>query len=1222
MQQYLGNYRGYVLKSSGETGRVKVWVPQVHTKLYNERLQNPQIFEYDNGSGVVAGLTQAEVDKLSNYVPWASLCQPLIGGGGNSLSYSGRDSTVGDGVPSLGSAVGSIRVSEFALNTDGSAGGSEFSSTHQNVTASGITNGSEILGYTIPLDSSLKKIKEGRLNQPAIITFTSGDKQQKVLAVANDTGGRQIGGDPNNRGWGELGLNTIKSLKESGFGVRYGKNSLTFPEGTVATYEFLDGEVKTVDQYRELKIKLESSGSLENSEISNEPTQKPANVFSGDLSVGRYFPERGIYYGARNNWNAQFGLPPKNKKIISLDFNSDPKDPNAKGHLVAAGPSESDPFISFFNDRLSKLYKNSLGRTGSTTSSNGYVFKKFGNKKFLFCEPFFAQDQQAVDYFFSNEGILEYANIINDFISNNKDEYVVMAPHEGTSGGKRYYGGAVATSSSGVTLNETQWGLKVLSAMLGQEPALCDNFSSVGTKSKEQLTDEDYLNSVKKSDKIDEIVDLNKLLLEEIEKLKLGESGGGSKTQVEVIKSVILDFWNGIRDSVEDVYKPLISNHINNGLPVYSKPPLNSKVNPVSCNVSHTNYSNSAKGSFSIPNVGSEVWVFFEGGDISFPVAFGNSFSDADYNSIFDKSSPAPDYPEDKVGDESNIHRGKWAINERGGSVDIVSTTGRERVKITNYRGSAYEMNQVGATELSIGQKTQLVKGDKFTTVKGDNLESNDYDKEVIVFGDSSEYFGDIKNDYPITERLKELHKPVHEIQQLFDLKRTGKGSSFDSSPLQEKSGTNKACPICIGEGKFPTRVSGKTKFTPAKYNGGSGQKEEIESGGSKVENTKEDTKICITCGGTGVSPWTAEGVFDMESRKREIPDIINTNSAEVGKLENRLSSGGHLSQYIGKTQTVIIGGVMNDLTSIRVDPKGKQVLVGNYASESGKGVFPVYDAIPHVEKVATSNLTGGDFFMQCANRYNLLVGANGIDIKTLGSLNIQGRVMSVAGDQVNISSNNEVSIDGGRSLTMTGDSINFSPRKQDINGKEMKSIALDATVSTTGNTINKGGTLMEGEVFIQHQTAPIEYQESEVTLNSHHLKGGLQIGRVVGDKVFSVATKDAIIAPTKVIYKSPPTTFVETNDDLRRTASILNGADPVMAGPINHMGGNPIPTNYFNPRLFDLLSECNDDEFINRLERLNNGEITEEEFREESTRSSDSPISNSSRSKGCDICD
>ena len=151
-------------------------------------------------------------------------------------------------------------VSRFSFNTDKSKY-AHLSGSHQSQTATGIGNGGTILGYTIPLDSSLKRVKEGQRNQAAILTFTQGSKSITLLAVANDTGGLHVNGNSHNRTWGELGINTWLAAQKQGLNIQLSRNRLSTP-GVKLKFQLLDYRVKTVSQYKRLQRVLRDSGQL------------------------------------------------------------------------------------------------------------------------------------------------------------------------------------------------------------------------------------------------------------------------------------------------------------------------------------------------------------------------------------------------------------------------------------------------------------------------------------------------------------------------------------------------------------------------------------------------------------------------------------------------------------------------------------------------------------------------------------------------------------------------------------------------------------------------------------------------------------------------------------------------------------------------------------------------------------------------------------------------
>ena len=233
-------------------------------------------------------------------------------------------------------------------------------------------------------------------------------------------------------------------------------------------------------------------------------------------------------------------------------------------------------------------------------------------------------------------------------------------------------------------------------------------------------------------------------------------------------------------------------------------------VNKYSYNYVPTSHSNEAKGSFSIPNVGSHVWVFFEQGDHMKPVYFAATHGREDWNQIYQSSEEVhgTDYPgsyENKslVDDpaynhNTEIYRNKFVLNQKGGTLEIVNTDNREILKMTHYSGSFKEFNNETTIEFAANNDQKLVLGDQFETIRGakNMFVANDYDN--IIRGDCYRKIGTFN-----VEKYKEWQEHVRslaDIKQLFEVKRTSYadgGAYQKQSPGQQQSGTHAPCPLC-----------------------------------------------------------------------------------------------------------------------------------------------------------------------------------------------------------------------------------------------------------------------------------------------------------------------------------------------------------------------------------------------------------------------------------------
>ena len=134
----------------------------------------------------------------------------------------------------------------------------------------------------------------------------------------------------------------------------------------------------------------------------------------------------------------------------------------------------------------------------------------------------------------------------------------------------------------------------------------------------------------------------------------------------------------------------------------------------------HDSYSNTSKGLFSIPRVGSKVWVFFENGNLNRPVYFATSYDKEDWVNIEDEN-----YPDDfeniynETGDTT--YKNKTVVSQKGGVIEIVNTDNKESIQISHYNGGFKIWNNGGTKEYIEGTDRKLVSAGQFETVTNDS---------------------------------------------------------------------------------------------------------------------------------------------------------------------------------------------------------------------------------------------------------------------------------------------------------------------------------------------------------------------------------------------------------------------------------------------------------------------------------------------------------------------
>jgi hypothetical protein len=580
--------------------------------------------------------------------------------------------------------------------------------------------------------------------------------------------------------------------------------------------------------------------------------------------------------------------------------------------------------------------------------------------------------------------------------------------------------------------------------------------------------------------------------------------------------------------------------------------------NKYSYNYTPECYSNCARGSFPVLNVGAHVWVFFNNGDPLKPVVFGGSFGSNDWQGIFNSTSSSElssagtslDYPgsyenisnidNENYDINTETYRNKYVINQKGGTLAFINTDNREVLKLTHYSGSFKEFNNFTNIELATNNDQKLVLNDQFLTVRGTRNEFTELDYDQVTKGDIYKKVGNLDRESSLL--WKTIASEIADVKQLFDIQRADSATSIGglkltSSKQRKVSGSlNNPCPVCnssattyfavnnsfnpdfdLGIIGGTTNVKGDfpfgNTFSPngiqpsMGFLGNLGTPQAItpvDSLGGTVDGSSASTGPgyifgipCPACNPNdtnrsnpqkrGINPSSQGGSWPADTEKQKLPDLIKSKIKDLAAIEKRLGIGGSEIIEITKHKIETIGTVMNDFGSIRVDMLGKmyvsEVQVGKHGSFYNRTPTPL------VELVHVDDLPGGNYTLNVCNRYNIMVGAGGVSLKSYGPVNISGSITNVAGEQVNISSELETNIDGGKRLSLVGDVVSIRQR-------EGKQVVVEGSLGVTNNLIVAGGMHVEGELTANHITIPTDVQNTEQQIVYSTPVEGMAIGR------------------------------------------------------------------------------------------------------------------------------
>ena len=496
-------------------------------------------------------------------------------------------------------------------------------------------------------------------------------------------------------------------------------------------------------------------------------------------------------------------------------------------------------------------------------------------------------------------------------------------------------------------------------------------------------------------------------------------------------------------------------------------------------------------------------------------------------------------------------YRNKVVWNQRAGALSFVNTTGSEQVRIDNYIGSNIALTNVANVENAANNKQTNVTNDQYSTVKNNNHVYIGGDHRENRIGDSYTLVG-IKSKEQV-EALKNWQESYRELAKnnsLFMIQRggqsypNGKATPFDSTVLMGNPNptVNQARSV-INNDFNPDEL--QTEEVKANFK----NIEFSPTNGPSASNPIPTIDIATGAGAAGTNTQPGDNLNGFYSAATEgimypptigylnlEEDIKNTQDQRT-KIEQQLGTGGKVSTTIFRDKQEVVGAAFNDYPSVRIDWKGRaqpvEVAVGRQTT------FTTVGSVPHVEEVANDSVFPvGTYTIQAGNKFNVTVGSGGVQIKTGGAVDISGTTVKVSGHKINVQSKAGVNI--------ASDEIIELQSPKNISLRSNKQIYIEPGLGVSNNIVVGGGSYTEGEVFVNHITAPVEIQQTEdVTLygkfNTKHKKD-LAIGEVeVGKRwytVYALPTDDLIKNYDHAHnFKNVPLRLTQSNADMREIA-------------------------------------------------------------------------------------
>jgi len=440
-------------------------------------------------------------------------------------------------------------------------------------------------------------------------------------------------------------------------------------------------------------------------------------------------------------------------------------------------------------------------------------------------------------------------------------------------------------------------------------------------------------------------------------------------------------------------------------------------------------------------------------------------------------------------------YRNKTVINQRGATVEINNSTDREELKLSQFSGSNVTLNNLVNSELATNNKQTKVINDNFESVGKDKNTFVGKDEVTRVVENTYDLRGfstDTQIEALSSWKEEMVNKTIPGINSQFPILRGGYAMpptlnsvtkldgerAYNSTKNQGKSVVNNEftqyCPVPIRSSKTDEVVDYEPidppLLTPVAENISPSDRDINTGSGEVGSNAPGVLKF-----GTALNAATEGGTWAENPEREELPDKLKELQEEkLNEIEQKIGNGGDTIKFIKRNKFETVGGAVNDFPSTRIDPYGRSQPTELAVGE--KTTYTNVDYVPTVEDVNSDlNFPGGDYTLNVGNRYNVLVGSGGVQIKTSGSVEIGGTSVKVAANKINLMAS--------AGMHLTSENLVELQSDKSISLRSQRQIYIEPGLGVKNNLVVGGGAYVEGELYVNHITAPVEFQQTEDTV-------------------------------------------------------------------------------------------------------------------------------------------
>ena len=222
--------------------------------------------------------------------------------------------------------------------------------------------------------------------------------------------------------------------------------------------------------------------------------------------------------------------------------------------------------------------------------------------------------------------------------------------------------------------------------------------------------------------------------------------------------------------------------------------------------------------------------------------------------------------------------------------------------------------------------------------------------------------------------------------------------------------------------------------------------------------------------------------------------EVYNDAVKKLTDIEKKMSPGGApIQTYMGDLCITVGGAHASAESSPAVSVVDGWPVPSKVSIQSDRTHID-QKSTPHVQSVAQS-IPWGALTIVASNKFNTVIGSGGISMHTDGCLDINsgGRTMISSLHEINMTtSGGNINIICGHNVNIKGDTVTV--QTTDPNNQ----VVVNSNLGVARNVTVHGSTYVDGELYVQHITAPISTRlTSKASCNSNN--SGISVGSIIG---------------------------------------------------------------------------------------------------------------------------